>query len=386
MMAWRPQRYKQLGQRRGVDADILQHALEIGKHITHVDSELPPVFTLRHLAYLSNASYGFLRAIVSRDINDAYRTFPIRKTIAEPRRQSFRIICIPDPPLMRVQRWIANRILSRGRHHHASFAYARKSSIKQAAQVHCECRWMIKCDVRRFFESISEIAAYRVFQRLGYQPLVSFELARICTRLGALTPARSHGQWRTYRRDSYAIDAYQNARLGHLPQGAPTSPMLSNLAMVRFDCEIDKLSGTYDLAYTRYADDICLSSRQSNFDRRHVSSIIGEIYRIMGNAGLSPNFAKTRIIPPGARKICLGLLVDGSAPRLSREFRARMRQHIYYLCHPDVGPARHAAARGFTSVLGLKHHIEGLVAFARDIDRDFAEHCDTALARVSWPL
>ena len=72
----------------------------------------------------------------------------------------------------------------------------------------------------------------------------------------------------------------------------------------------------------------------------------------MGRVGLSPNVTKTRVLPPGARKVVLGLLVDGQEPHLTREFRARLRQHIYYLLHPDIGPVRHAAKRGFISVRG----------------------------------
>ena len=49
-----------------------------------------------------------------------------------------------------------------------------------------------------------------------------------------------------------------------------------------------------------------------------------------------------------------------------------MRQHLYYLKHPDIGPLRHAQKRGFTSVFGLKDHLEGLVAFAGQVDQAFA--------------
>src|SRR5205823_5981263 len=103
----------------------------------------------------------------------------------------FAVYGVRNVSLMQVQRWIAQRILALGRPHTASFAYAKGNSIKDAAALHCGCRWLIKLDVRRFFESISEIAVYHVFCRLGYQPLVAFELARICTRIGRRTPAQT---------------------------------------------------------------------------------------------------------------------------------------------------------------------------------------------------
>jgi len=80
----------------------------------------------------------------------------------------------------------------------------------------------------------------------------------------------------------------------------------------------------------------------------------------------------------------LGLLVDGEAPRLPRDFRAKMRQHIYYL--QLYGPAEHARRRNFAAVAGLRHHVEGLVAFARGIDPEYADWCQKELEPVSWPL
>ena len=346
MATWRPQHYQRFGRDIGVHSDILRHALEIGTRLIEVNPNLPPIFTLRHLAHISDIDYGFLRSIVSRSVDDPYRVFHIRKSMLDPVNKSYRIICVPDPALMRVQRWITYQILTHARPHHASFAYAKDRSMRHAAEVHCGCRWLIKLDVRRFFESLSEISVYRAFRRLGYQPLVSFELARLCTRLGPSTLARCHGQWLTNWRYLYVINTYQNRRLGHLPQGAPTSPMLSNLALIDFDKKIYELVKAYDLVYTRYADDLCFSSRQHKFSRECAAKAIGKIYATMAEFGLSPNLTKTRLVPPGGRKIVLGLLVDGNTPRLTREFRARLRQHIHYLCHPDIGPVRHAAARG----------------------------------------
>jgi hypothetical protein len=81
----------------------------------------------------------------------------------------------------------------------------------------------------------------------------------------------------------------------------------------------------------------------------------------------------------------LGLLVDLDKPRLPRKFKASLRQHLYYIAHPDVGPAKHAARRGFVSVLGFRHHIEGLIAFARQIEPAFGAQCAQELVGV-WPL
>jgi len=106
----------------------------------------------------------------------------------------------------------------------------------------------------------------------------------------------------------------------------------------------------------------------------------------MQKIGLKPNLTKTQVLPPGARKVVLGLLVDSDRPRLSREFRSKMRMHLYFLTHSDVGPALHASKRGFESVLGLKNHIEGLINYARQIDAAYASACSQQMSNIDWPI
>jgi RNA-directed DNA polymerase len=386
MERWRPQHFRQIGEERRVAPGILTNALATAAQTVAIDPRLPPIFTLRHLAYLTDSDYGFLRAIAARELDDPYTVFRIRKKGRFGPRNEFRIICVPSPALMRVQRWIAEEILSRGRPHSASFAYAQGNRIVSAAELHCGCRWLIKLDVRRFFESISEIAAHRVFRSFGYQPLVAFELARLCTRVRMTESRERLDRWRRLGVGHYAIPRYSKRYIGHLPQGAPTSPMLSNLAVRTFDENVSGLAESQALVYTRYADDLCLSTRRRDFTRDQAVRVVREVYRAMGRVGLAPNISKTQIVPPGARKVVLGLVVNDSKPRLMQEFRDRLRQHLYYLERADVGPVEHAERRGFASVQGLRNHVTGLLAFARQIDPAFAEGCEAKLTRIRWPL
>jgi len=283
MVKWSPQSYSQQGMRRGAKLVTIGHSIAVANQIVAVNSKLPIIFTLNHLAVLSESNLGFLRRIVSRSIEEPYKTFQLRKgivlthsgNVSRKHGRGFRTICIPMPNLMLVQKWIAENILSQISTHEASVAYEKGSKIVDAAKVHCGCSWMIKLDVRKFFESITEKQVYSVFRQQGYQPLVAFELARICTR------AANKGEKKRTGKVYSAIPPYSDNRLGHLPQGAPTSPMLSNLVMIEFDKKVMEVASKYGFYYTRYADDLCLSTSDQGLSRAKAFEVIKAIYSLM---------------------------------------------------------------------------------------------------------
>ncbi|MBX9930037.1 MAG: reverse transcriptase family protein [Methylobacterium sp.] len=386
MLTKRPQHYRSLGRCAGIDDVIIERALATAAIQDRVGGRIPTILTLRHLAELAGVPYGFLRGVAARRFPDPYTTFQVRK-IARPGEEGYRTITVPPPLLMSVQRWISGNILVHGRPHAASTAYAPGSSVVKAAERHCGCRWLIKLDARRFFESISEIAAYRVFTTdFAFQPLVALELARICTRLPENARTNRARRWLAKVSGYGAILDYHAAQLGHLPQGAPSSPMLANLAVREFDDEMARTAQQHRMTYTRYADDIALSTSDPAFTRSRASDVVLAAYAAMGRHGLSPNTTKTNVVPPGARKLVLGLLVDGDRPRLTREFKDSLRMHFHYCLMPDVGPVAHAEKRNFVSVIGLRHHLGGLVAFASQIEPEYGASLSEQMKKIVWPL
>ncbi|MBM3116424.1 reverse transcriptase family protein [Jeongeupia naejangsanensis] len=387
MTDWKPQPYRRAAEDLGISKAVLDASIAASLAVVDVNPSLPPILTLKHLSHLSGVPYQDLRLIVSRENADPYKIFRIRK---RPRRDGltqFRVICIPEVKLAEVQQWIARKVLAHGRPHSASTAFAPGSRLVDAVQPHCGSRWIIKVDVRRFFESVSEIAAYRVFRRLGYQPLMSLELARLCTRVGPITKLRRTRHWtRVAPLDAATIRSYAVRHLGHLPQGASTSPMLANLVMCDADAELTKAAESFHLIYTRYADDLTFSTRNAAFDRSAAVTLIKQVYRVLGRFGLEPNLAKTQVVPPRARKIVLGLLADQDVPRLTREFKKKMRMHLYYLERADVGPVRHAQQRGFSAVAGLRNHLLGLAAYASQVEPMYGAELRKRLMAVSWPI
>jgi hypothetical protein len=391
MSVWRPQPYKKAGELAGADPTALAHAVRYGQTIIRHNAELTPVFTLRHLSVLSGTPYGVLREIVGRHATSKkdlpYRIFRIRKRMARPDGiERFRTICIPSPVLLRVQRYIHEHILVHLPVHPASIAYNPGKKLIDGVAAHCGCNWLIKVDIKNFFEAIPEQMVYRVFRQAGYPALISFEMARLCTR--TVMPFSPDGPFNftQNRPDKYKITSYSNCLQGSLPQGAPSSPLLANLCSRLLDERIEELALLHGLIYTRYADDIALSSEDKGFGRGNAKGVIRKLYAIMRDCGFAPNLAKTIVVPPGGRKVVLGLYVDTSRPRLSREFRSNLEQHLHFCLHPDVGAVAHAKHKGFDAVLGFRNHVRGLVAYATQIDPAYGAKQLADFNKVKWPF
>ncbi len=316
---WSPQRFREGARAAGRPDVMIAAAAGAAASIKRVHPDLPVVFTLHHLAHLAAVPAESLQQVAFRK-EDAYRIFRVKKqgapgvTPAPPRR--YRTICVPHPFLMRTQRWIAQNILNSVDPHPASFAFTPSRDLVGAAQRHLGAKWLLKMDVRRFFESISEPQVYRVFRSLGYGALLSFQMARICTRL----PERRRTASLRSRGRGDAGLPYRPQDPGHLPQGAPTSPMLANLAMRTLDVRLSDIAQSGGWAYTRYADDLAFSTRDKA-SRGITIRLAKRVARELEFAGLTNHREKTSITPPGARKILLGVLIDSDHPRLTRAFR-----------------------------------------------------------------
>ena len=364
------------GLARGRDLDVLYKAAAQARQFKRLHAPLPILLTLGHLACRTRVSFQHLRMIAARDTGQPpYRTFRISK-----RSGGTRVISVPGPQLKRVQTWLAQHILNEVKPHPASHAFAPGSSISACAQEHAGARWLIKMDIADFFGSITEIQVFRVFNSLGYNKLLSFELARLCTILPVASAKHSMKAWQV-RKSSGGISYYRERLMGRLPQGAPTSPMLANLVMRDIDSELLDLATSARLTYTRYSDDITFSTK-GDFTKQHAMDVVRNVSKILKRNGLFPNRSKTAIVHPGARRVVLGLLVDRDQPRLSRIFRDRLRQHLYYL--EERGIAAHMEARGFDSAGGLYRHLRGMIDYAKMVDPAYALKQKERLLALPW--
>lgn len=364
------QHYQDVGQELKIDQSILDNAALAIDQIWSINRDLFPLLTLNHLSVVTGIKYGYLRNVAKRQAG-RYRQFRMRKRV--PGRKNVRIISIPEKQLMLCQKWIVQNILQHVRPHRDSHAYHPDSNPIFAARRHVGAKWLIKVDIQDFFHAITEYPVYRVFRSQGYSPLLSLELARICTMPTV----------RAKIRGTYSISDYDAGFRSCLPQGAPTSPMLSNLVMRDVDTQLAKLAKASNMRFTRYADDIVFSCTDVRA-RAALVSTRAKIISILNGAGFQPNLRKTVIRGPGDRKIVLGVLVDGPQLRLSKDFKDDLRMHLHYLTHPSFGPTKHAQARD-RSVSNIYNRVLGLIHWARAVEPAYGADLLSQFNSVSWP-
>ena len=333
-----------------------------------LQKELPIILSLKHLSVILDIPYTTLYKIVYRD-GDFYKVFAIKK-----RSGGKRWITVPNYFLMKAQKWINNNILNNQATQiflsANSTAYTKNSSHIFNASMHLGESQLIKLDIVRFFESISERQVYNVFKKLGYKNSVALILTRICTRVIRFDNDRrfNNNEKRWITKHSYKYDSNKREvkRIGHLPQGAPTSPALANLVCYELDSKIEEFSNEYNLnSYTRYADDIIISG---NFpDKKTAISYIFMISRILRDYGFKTNYLKTKYCGSGDRKIITGICInDKDQLRIPIEYKNKIRQELYYI--EKHGLIAHCERLKISNPLSYLMRLEGKINYIKAIE------------------
>ena len=227
-------------------------------------------------------------------------------------------------------------------------------------------------DIENFFDSISEVTVYKLYRKLGYKPLLSFELARICTIDPRNINQAMAEKWVNYNTDSCDLTYSRKGikYFGRLPQGAPTSPAISNLVFNPIDEIFQSFAEENNLTYTRYADDLCFSSQDRSFTRKCAELVIKYSSLVLRTNGYATRKLKTKIIPPGVRKVILGLNIDHYEPKLTKAYKKRLEGHIRGI--EKFGAIFHTEHKNFDSVYGMLEHVLGLINHARLVENGYA--------------
>ncbi|MCG8420610.1 MAG: reverse transcriptase family protein [Proteobacteria bacterium] len=209
-----------------------------------------------------------------------------------------RLISAPKPDLKRAQRWIARSITEHLPVHGAAHGFLAGRSTVSNAAVHAGAAVVVKFDIKEFYPTVTLPRVKGLFRKAGYNEQVATVLALLCTEAPRETLE--------LRGKKYYVALGPRS----LPQGAPTSPSITNALSLRMDCRLAGLARALKLRYTRYADDLTFSWRENPF--APVGRLIGAVERIVANEGFRLNDKKTRIMRSGRRQKITGLVVNRS--------------------------------------------------------------------------
>lgn len=308
-------RFRARAQGQGRGEDYIASCLRYAKRL-HA-AGLPVIYDAHHLA--DRVGYDPLYVFACCYSTERfYRSYEVPK-----KRGGTRQISEPLPSLKEIQRWILDRILYSVPVSRFAKGFVPGRSVAENARFHHGQPVVLSLDLKDYFPSFTRRRVTRLFKSWGYSRSVSGALGYLCT-----------------------LD-------GRLPQGAPTSPAISNHLFRAADKRIGAYALKAGWRYTRYADDITLSGDV------HVGVAIRHIEDVLKGTGLELNHAKTRVMRRGDRQEVTGVVVNERS-RAPVEVRRELRQIAHYIGRYGLGS--HLARIG-ESRARYVHHVLGLAAF-----------------------
>ena len=280
---------------------------------------------------------------ILNNVSGHYQEFWMRK-----RSGGYRMISAPDKDLQAIQSTIYSLILSSVTIvHPAAVGFRCGRSVVDNAAPHLGKRYVLKMDIHDFFGSIRSPRVRQTFKKIGYPENVSKVLGALCC---------------LHR---------------HLPQGAPTSPALSNIVGYEMDRKLAALAAEYGVTYTRYADDLTFSG-----DVFPKEQIIPQVKRIIRDEKFEPNHKKTHVMNQSSRKIITGVSVaSGVKLTIPKSKKREIRKNVYFIL--TKGLAEHQRRIGSHDPAYLKRLI-GMLCYWRAIEPDntYASDSIAALKRL----
>lgn len=293
-----------------------------------------------------------------------------------------RLISAPMPRLKRAQYWVLDNILAKVPAHDAAHGFLAGRSIVSNAAPHAGHDVVINLDVKDFFPSIAFGRIKGVFRHLGYGEAIATLLALLC----------SENRAQAWQVDGEKLFVGGKARERVLPQGAPTSPMLTNLLCRRLDRRLLGLARQLGFVYTRYADDLTFSA-SGEAARDNVGRLLGRVRWILRDEGFTPHPDKERVMRKGRRQEVTGLVVNADKPGVSRETRRRLRAALHRATQASAGKPAHwqGQAAQPSQLLGLAQFVyqvdpvQGgpLLGQARQLTRSPIDRANDALLQAS---
>jgi len=312
---------------------------------------VPAIPTLGDLAAFFAVDHGALawladaRGLERRDGDDRLRHY--RYAWVPKRSGPPRLIEAPKARLKAIQRRLLREVLLPIGVHDAAHGFVRHRSAVTNAARHAGRAAVLGLDLEDFFGSVRAGRVYGAFRTAGYPEGVAHALTALCTNV-----APGHVL------AGAPFEQRRRLRTPHLPQGAPTSPALANLAAFALDRRLAGLADATATTYTRYADDLTFSGD----DHAALQRVRRAATAIARDEGFRVHPAKTRFITAAGRQRVTGAVVN-ARPNLARPEYDRLRAALHAAERGD--PVDRARLLGRIAWLAALHPARGARLRAR---------------------
>ena len=286
---------------------------------------LPPITSIHALSVMIGINPGIVWSFVYRT-HKHYRSFNI------PKGKSSRTISAPRIGLKIIQKWLSfhlARVFLVPQH---VYGFVPGKSHLEAAYVHNQAEWALSVDIRDFFPSTPASSIIQAFSSLGYSVEAS------CL-LSALTCFK-----------------------GFLAQGAPTSPVLSNICFRTLDNDLLAIASRHSCVLSRYADDITFSGQG-----RFPEALRHELRQLFAQSVWRLADDKERLQPMKGRIKIHGLLVKDGQVRLTKGYRNKVRAYDHILSTRGSGVVDAAFLKGHVSY--ARHVTKQIRALSFSVDK-----------------
>jgi len=315
-----------------------------------IDAALPVLFSPLHLSLTMGVKLEKYNEVVKNRLG-YYEEFNLKK-----KNGGFRQINAPKGELLNYQRWVKTYILDQLQFPSYLTAYQKGKSIADNARAHAKQPLIIKFDLQDFYGHISQDKVFGMFKILGYGTAIAIDLAKICCMPGL-------------------IDGEKETNLAYLPQGAPTSPAISNFAAGRMDRRLLEYAKRTGFNYTRYADDLTFSGPlKSTFHK-------GMVEQIISDEGFTVNQRKTRFVPSSANQLVTGLNVNHRAV-VPKKMRRMVHTHLHNCLRS--GPYQNLESIGMSKKMNYNDWLLGHINYIRILHPFEAAKMMEKYNKINW--
>lgn len=272
--------------REGFNQLEINRCLQYAENL--MNNGLPVIYDIDHFSHLVGYDKQYIRKAITHT-PAFYRKFSVPK-----RNGTSRLLTEPLPSLKEIQLWLLKNVLHHLPIHSHAKAYKPGISLKENLRFHVNQPMVMTMDIVDFFPSIKRYQIEEEFVRMGYGKRISNLFAKLCTLSD------------------------------HLPQGAPTSPYLSNLIFRSVDTDLAGFCNSHGIRYTRYADDLTFSGE---FDP---NLLFNRVQSSLNSIGLQVNPAKTKVMRTHQQQRVTGMNVNKKM-QVPFEKRNKLRQEMYMI-------------------------------------------------------